>query len=319
NAGERRWIGVFGQFADGAPATMGAQPLARHCKRVKWRALATARSSPRLVGVQSRHRHPVPRSSTRAKSTSGVEVRSLSGRPTRSPGGAKLGHIHPDGSVIVPASGTQAGAPRRRVDEVPWLLRPAFLVGSHALALVLCAYVVLIRRSSRIEYAGGRRLASGQAYIFAIWHSVSWPYFVLPRLRRQVALAHPHWFMKPVHLMLEWLGVARLILGSTGNGGRQAANVLVAHLRAGASTCMAPDGPAGPARVLKKGVLHVSAQTGVPIVPVRIRCSRSVTLRSWDRKIIPLPFGTIRVHFAAPIRVDPADLAAAQAALEAEL
>ena len=82
---------------------------------------------------------------------------------------------------------------------------------------------------------------------------------------------------------------------------------------------MAPDGPAGPARVLKKGVLHVSAQAGVPIVPVRIRCSRSVTLRSWDRKIIPLPFATISVHFSAPIRVDPADLATAQAALEAEL
>jgi len=64
-----------------------------------------------------------------------------------------------------------------------------------------------------------------------------------------------------------------------------------------------PDGPRGPAGVLKDGVLHISQQSGVPILPIRFRPSRFVRLRGWDRKHFPLPFGRIRVDYGTPVSV----------------
>ena len=99
------------------------------------------------------------------------------------------------------------------------------------------------------------------------------------------------------------LGGIDTILGSTGHGGRKAAEQLVRELRAGRSTGIAPDGPGGPARVLKRGVFHIAAQTGVPIVPLRFTLSRAWQLPTWDRKRLPQPFSTITVRFGKPISV----------------
>ena len=75
------------------------------------------------------------------------------------------------------------------------------------------------------------------------------------------------------------------------------------YLKKGYSTFVTPDGPQGPARILKKGALHIAAQSGVPLLPVRISASRCYRTASWDRKIHPLPFSTIHVDVGAPIAV----------------
>ncbi len=82
---------------------------------------------------------------------------------------------------------------------------------------------------------------------------------------------------------------------------------------------LSPDGPEGPPRQPKNGIIYLSARSGVPIVPVRIRCSRSLKLRGWDEKIIPLPFGKISVRYGAAIRVSAQDAGEALQALQAAL
>jgi lysophospholipid acyltransferase (LPLAT)-like uncharacterized protein len=116
-------------------------------------------------------------------------------------------------------------------------------------------------------------------------------------------MAHPAWYTKPVTVLLNLLGVQRFIIGSTGNDGRQAADELVTYLKDGYSTLIAPDGPRGPARSLKKGILHVALQSGVPIVPLRISATRCFRTNSWDRKKQPLPFSTIHVDVGSPMVV----------------
>lgn len=59
---------------------------------------------------------------------------------------------------------------------------------------------------------------------------------------------------------------------------------------------IAPDGPSGPARVLKKGVLQLALKSGTPIVPLTITASRFIAWPSWDSKRFPLPFNRIRVR-----------------------
>ena len=72
-------------------------------------------------------------------------------------------------------------------------------------------------------------------------------------------------------------------------------------LKNGYSTVLLPDGPGGPAFVAKKGVLHIALQSGIPMLPIRFQTARVIQLKTWDRKIWPLPFCTIRVQYFEPI------------------
>jgi lysophospholipid acyltransferase (LPLAT)-like uncharacterized protein len=116
-------------------------------------------------------------------------------------------------------------------------------------------------------------------------------------------MQHPIWYMKPIHVLLRLMGVKKIIMGSTGHSGREAADQLLDHLRQGFSTVLNPDGPHGPAFVLKKGILHVSLKSGVPVVAVRFSSSGFRELNTWDRKKLSHPFSTIEVEIRDPIHV----------------
>jgi lysophospholipid acyltransferase (LPLAT)-like uncharacterized protein len=66
-------------------------------------------------------------------------------------------------------------------------------------------------------------------------------------------------------------------------------------------------------------VLHMAAQSGVPIVPLRLTASRYLRLPTWDRKQCALPCSTIRVAIGKPLRVDPRSPEAAAERLAAAL
>ena len=82
----------------------------------------------------------------------------------------------------------------------------------------------------------------------------------------------------------------------------------MSYLKKGYSTFVTPDGPNGPPRTLKKGVLHIAVQSGVPILPMRVSANRCYRTGSWDRKMQPLPFSTIHVAVGAPIAVTSSTL-----------
>ena len=110
------------------------------------------------------------------------------------------------------------------------------------------------------------------------------------------------------------MGLQRLVLGSSGEEGRHAADEVARLVRDGASTTISPDGPYGPPHRLKKGVLHIALQSRVPIVPLTIRSSRYVPLPTWDSKRVPLPFSriTVTIEEAIPVERSNFDDAAAR-------
>jgi lysophospholipid acyltransferase (LPLAT)-like uncharacterized protein len=61
-----------------------------------------------------------------------------------------------------------------------------------------------------------------------------------------------------------------------------------------------PDGPKGPPKTLKEGILEVSRKTGTPILPVSWKSSFTFRFRTWDRFRVPLPFSTIEVIISPP-------------------
>lgn len=198
-----------------------------------------------------------------------------------------------------------------RVDEVPAWWRPLLFLYGYGLGFALFVYYLIQRATIVVEIEGQEHLVVGSSCIFCHWHG-SIPLTLqssVPRIppslrgRSQAWMQHPLWYMKPIHVALRLMGVRKLVLGSTGHDGRQAAEQLVDFLRRGYSTFLFPDGPAGPPRVLKKGILHIARESEVPIVPLRVTASRFLATRSWDRKQHPVPFSRIRVRVGEPVEV----------------
>lgn len=153
-----------------------------------------------------------------------------------------------------------------RVDNVPLILRPIFYLYGYGVAILLFIGCLILRKMIKVEISGLENLRKHANYIFCFWHT-----FVplglissLPSIPRTFDRAshawmqHPSWYMKPIHVLIRLLGVKKIIIGSTGHSGREAADRLAEHLKKGYSTLLLPDGPSGPPFVLKKGILHIS-------------------------------------------------------------
>ena len=187
------------------------------------------------------------------------------------------------------------------VDDVPFLLNIFVVILSYSVALILKTYFLLVKCTSKISIEGAENFQSN--YIYCHWHQDIACYLsVFSRPKNQVWLQHPLWYMKPIHALLSLYGI-RYILGSSGNNGKVAANELCLNLKRGSSTTIFPDGPAGPAKKLKQGILHIAQQSGLPVVAMQFDVKRSLKLSSWDNKCIPLPFNHIRVYMSSPISI----------------
>ncbi len=99
----------------------------------------------------------------------------------------------------------------------------------------------------------------------------------------------------------------KAVRGSSSRGGRQALQEMIAIMNCGDRTYVcgtAVDGPRGPARTMKKGMLAVARQTGALFVPMACSGDRLVTFTSaWDRTILPRPFSRMTVIFGQPVSI----------------
>jgi lysophospholipid acyltransferase (LPLAT)-like uncharacterized protein len=191
------------------------------------------------------------------------------------------------------------------VNNVPLILKPSFYIISYLVAISMFIYAVIAHFACKYEIVGQEHLACRENYIFCHWHTFIPLYFTafFPLLNHHVWMQHPLWYMKPIHLILYFAGIKKIILGSSRFSGRKAADKLVRYLKNGYSTVILPDGPSGPAFIAKSGVFHISLKSNVPVVPIKFTGSKYFEGRSWDRKKWPVPFALIRVEFGGPIQV----------------
>jgi len=65
----------------------------------------------------------------------------------------------------------------------------------------------------------------------------------------------------------------------------------------------AVDGPLGPAREAKVGVVTLAQLSGAPLIPIANACSRKIHLKSWDNFFLPLPYSRVQIVVGEPIPV----------------
>jgi hypothetical protein len=110
------------------------------------------------------------------------------------------------------------------------------------------------------------------------------------------------------------------IRGSTSRRGPQALLEATSWMEKNYSIAITPDGPRGPAYKIQEGILHLAQLTGRPIIPISNYASWKITMRSWDRFQIPLPFARCELRYGQPFWVprDTSDAAREQLCRELE-
>lgn len=98
------------------------------------------------------------------------------------------------------------------------------------------------------------------------------------------------------------LGVVR---GSSRRGGRAAFREMVQFGKGPLDLILTPDGPTGPRRQLKDGIVELARITGRPVVPLCFVSSRGHRFSSWDRFVLPYPFGRGVYAYGEAVRYLP--------------
>ncbi len=89
----------------------------------------------------------------------------------------------------------------------------------------------------------------------------------------------------------------RIIRGSSSKGGTKALLEGIKVIKEGYSIAGTLDGPRGPGFKVKPGIIIMASKTGIPILPVYVRCHRAKILNTWDKMVLPVPFSSIEVHY----------------------
>jgi len=177
----------------------------------------------------------------------------------------------------------------------PWLIRLVAFLG----ALVIRAWMGTVRYCFAFADQFHPTDVRRERFIYAFWHE---------------GLLAPVAMKVKVHMLISQHADGELISqicghlghgvvrGSSTRGGGEA---LLDLLRCSQRTHLGvtPDGPQGPRRQVKMGVIFMASLTGLPIVPVGICFAKAWRLGSWDRFAIPNPWTSVMVVVGPAIHV----------------
>lgn len=87
------------------------------------------------------------------------------------------------------------------------------------------------------------------------------------------------------------------VRGSSNRRGAAALMTLTRVVKGGEHAGVTPDGPKGPVRLCKPGVVTLAKLTGRPLLLLGLDYRSCFRLRNWDRFALPLPFSRVDVRF----------------------
>lgn len=141
-----------------------------------------------------------------------------------------------------------------------------------------------------------------QKVIFAFWHRDILPLMYLQRNKNFAVLISQSQDGDIVAGASEKLGYIT-VRGSSKRGGGKATREMV-KLSKNRSIGITPDGPKGPAKEFKEGIVFIAKVTKLPVVLVSVDINREKVFNSWDRFRLPLPFSRIVVKYSDQIFID---------------
>lgn len=184
--------------------------------------------------------------------------------------------------------------------------RPSPAMATRLGAPLISALLRTYRWEVRDDHHWRRLHDAGQPFLFLLWHEALLP--LLWHHRHQgiailVSEARDGRYLADYAVRLGY----RCVSGSSTRGGARALLETVRVLREGTPVAITPDGPRGPRREVKAGILAAARRARVPIVPIHAAASRAWRLRSWDRFMIPKPFARVRIGYGPALEIAGGD------------
>jgi lysophospholipid acyltransferase (LPLAT)-like uncharacterized protein len=178
-------------------------------------------------------------------------------------------------------------------------------------SLLMRAGAASIRRIDVGRHYFDACLARRERAIVAFWHGrlLMMP-FAYPGQSASILISR-HRDGEYITRIAERLGL-HVVRGSATRGGASAFRRLLESLQEGRHVVVTPDGPRGPRRRVKSGVVELSRLSGMPILPVAFGAWPRRLLNSWDQFLSPRPFARGVYVWGEPIYV-PTDLTKAEA------
>lgn len=199
-----------------------------------------------------------------------------------------------------------------------WARQSPFVLalGGHAGAL----YIRLVMATTRWDVRGrehfDKAIARKGGVIGATWHGrlCLAPYWMPPG-RRTVGMISANRDGELITRILARFGV-EAVRGSSydkvkgrDKGGARALVEAEAELAWGSVLVITPDGPRGPRMRVQPGTAQLSIRTRAPVFPMTYAVRRGRELKSWDRFLLPYPFGRGVQIMGAPL-MPPKDMSA---------
>jgi lysophospholipid acyltransferase (LPLAT)-like uncharacterized protein len=188
------------------------------------------------------------------------------------------------------------------------------------LAFLLAAYLRLclstIRwRQENLAAAEGVWDAGGPV-IVCFWHSrislspACWPLGRAQEPRALISLSRDGEFIAHAVARLGFPAIRGSSTKATKDGdkvkgGAGAFRDVLRWLKGGGGIAITPDGPRGPAEQMAEGAAMLAKVSKAPVLLVGLACKPANRLDTWDKGVMPLPFGRGAIVWDGPILLAP--------------
>lgn len=185
----------------------------------------------------------------------------------------------------------------------------------NVLASLLASHIRLVFRTSKLytdPADPAEKLHATTPFVGAMWHGDVMMMVALNPKNRPLtvrSIVARHGDAEIVDKVLSKFGITSLRGAGAGKrrkdrGGAKVLRNAISALKNGENVALTADVPPGPGRQAGIGIVSMAKMSGCPVLPCAIATSRRITLNSWDRFTINLPFSKLGFVVGNPIPVD---------------
>lgn len=174
------------------------------------------------------------------------------------------------------------------------------------LSILLYLYLKLVYLTSRWQFHwpdgfSKEKFLLERRVIFALWHNrLALGPGIFKHHEDIYALISPHSDGRVVSGVINKFGFG-VISGSTNKNPVKALKQIITRLSSGGNIVITPDGPRGPIYKINSNISQIAKKYKAQLIPISANCSQYFRFNSWDRLIMPLPFGRIDVLIGQPL------------------
>lgn len=173
---------------------------------------------------------------------------------------------------------------------------------------LLNLYAATVRLTFENEETVRDHLAGGGRIVLASWHQRFFGGFYLPRILGRpicimISQSRDGDFIADIVERIGWIPAR----GSGSRGGKKALRTLVDEIARTGIAGHIVDGPTGPPRVIKPGIITLAQSSGAAICPTYVLYEKPWIFNSWDRFMVPKPFSRVIIRFG-PLEPVPEEM-----------